>query len=149
MRLTSSPPESARERFSALRAVRELASASDKEIWSLLSYADEARLAAGEKLAQECTPASAFVVVIEGRLRAMSRGASQVLGPGAGYGWDSMWDRSDNRATVIAESDVRVLVMSHEQFRAVKALVNYGLRQHNEAGLGTVAVTRHVSRVSP
>lgn len=149
MQLTSSPPDSARERFSALRAVRELASASDKEIWSLLRYADEARLAAGKKVAQECTPASAFVVVIEGRLRATSRGASQLLGPGAGYGWDSMWDRSDNRATVIAESDVRLLVMSHDQFRAVKAVVNYGLRQHNEAGLGAVAVTRHVSRVSP
>jgi hypothetical protein len=43
----------------------------------------------------------------------------------------------------------QLLVMSYEQFRAVKALVNCAPRQHNDPGLGAVAVTRHVSSVSP
>jgi CRP-like cAMP-binding protein len=145
MRLRQSPPECARARFTALRAIRELASCSDKDIWSLLRYADEIRVPRGCQLAQQGRPCSEFVAVIEGALRA----GSQVLGPGDSSGWDAMWERLPNRATITAECDVRLLVMSHEQFRAVKALVNYGGRQHNEPGLGAVAVTRHVSRVSP
>jgi hypothetical protein len=43
----------------------------------------------------------------------------------------------------------QLLVMSHEQLRAAKALVNCASRQHNDPGLGAVAVTRHVSSVSP
>ena len=144
-----SPPASARARFAALRAVRELASCSDREIWSLTRYADEVRLAAGGKVADEGRPATEFVVVVEGLLRATSHGASQLLGPGAGSGWDAMWERSPNRATVTVEGDARLLVMSDGQFRAVKALVNCVPRQHNEPGLGAVAVTRHVSSVSP
>lgn len=132
-------PDLARVRFAALRAVRELASCSDKEIWSLLRYADEVRLAAGNTVAREGTPATEFVVVIEGRLRTRWRGTSQLLGPGAAYGWDAMWERSENPATVTVEVDARLLVMSHAQFRAVKALVNFTQRQHNEPGLGAVA----------
>lgn len=100
-------------------------------------------------MAQEGHLCTAFVAVIEGTLCASFHGMSTPLGPGDSYGWDAMWERSTNRATVTVEADARLLVMSHEQFRSVKALVNYGRRRHNEAGLGAVAVTRHVSSVSP
>jgi hypothetical protein len=33
-----------------------------------------------------------------------------------------MWERLVNDATVVAESDARLLVMGHAQFRAVKAV---------------------------
>jgi hypothetical protein len=144
-----SPPSSAYARFFALRAVRELASCSDKEIWSLLRYADEVRVLSGDRVAQEGHLCTEFVAVIEGTLCARFHGVSMPLGPGDTYGWDAMWERSTNRTTVTVEADTRLLVMSHEQFRAVKALVNYGRWQHNEAGLGAVAVARHVSSVSP
>jgi CRP-like cAMP-binding protein len=149
MFMRPSQPDSARARFGALRAVRELAACSDEQIWSLVRYADEVRLGAGHEVAQEGTPSAEFVVVMEGQLRARSCGASELLGSGAGYGWHEMWERSPNRATVTVEADARLLVMSHEQFRAVKALVNFARPQHNELGLGAVAVTRHVSSVSP
>src|ERR1700682_4249699 len=132
MFMRPSPPDSARARFSALRAVRELASCSDKEIWSLLKYTDEVRLGAGDEVAHEGTPATECVVVMEGRLRARSCGALELLGSGSGCGWHAMWERSANRATVTVEVDARLLVMSHEQFRAVKALVNFARPQHNE-----------------
>jgi len=140
-----SPPDSARARFAALRAIPELAASPDRDIWSLLRYADEIRVPKGCRIAEEGRPAVEFVVVIDGALRA----ASQLLGPGTSFGWDAMWERSTNQASVTVDADARLLVMSHEQFRAVKGLVNYGCRQHNEPGLGAVAVTRHVSRVSP
>jgi hypothetical protein len=111
---TPSRPPSARARFAALRAVPELASCSDREIWSLLRYADEVCVPAGEQV-----PSGEFVVLIDGTLRA----GTQLLGPGTSYGWDAMWDRSTNRASATVEADARLLVMSHAQFRAVKALV--------------------------
>jgi hypothetical protein len=130
-----SQPDSARERFASLRSVPELASCSDREIWSLLRYTDEVRVAAGEKVAQEGTRAAEFIVVIDGRLR----NGSTVLDPGSSYGWEAMWDRLATRRSVTVDDDARLLVMSHEQFRAVKALVNWTPPQHNEPGLGAVA----------
>ena len=134
-----SPPDSARARFAALRAVRQLLACTDREIWSLLRYADEVRLADGDAVAKEGRPATELIVVIEGRLRAASRGVSTLLGPGDSCGWDAMWERSPNRATVTVDRDARLLVMSHEQFRAVKGVVNRPQPQHNEPGLGAVA----------
>jgi CRP-like cAMP-binding protein len=110
-------------RFAALRAVPELAPCSDAEIRSLLSYADEVRLFARDAVAQEGRYCAELVVVIEGTLRSRSH----LVGPGETIGWAEMWERSINPATVTAETDARLLVMSHDQFRAVKALVGRGL----------------------
>jgi CRP-like cAMP-binding protein len=110
-------------RFGALRAAAELSTCSDADIWSLLTHADEVRLSAGERVAQEGRYCTELVVVLYGALRARSR----LIGPGETSGWDAMWERSTNPVTVTAETDARVLVMSHDQFRAVKALVGPGL----------------------
>jgi len=111
------------ERFVALRGVAELAPCSDAEIWSLLTYADEVRLSVGDTVAEEGRYCTELVVVIEGTLCAKR----QVVGPGETVGWGAMWERSTNPVAVKAETDARVLVMSHDQFRAVKALVGPGL----------------------
>ena len=114
---------SAKARFEALRAVQELDNCSDKDIGSLLSYADEVCLLAGDQIAQLGRSCTEFVVVIEGVLRARSHGASYLLRRGESHGWDAMWERSLNPATVTVESDARLIVMSHAQFRAIKVLV--------------------------
>ena len=107
------------ERFGALRATRELAGCTDEAVRSLLVYTDEANVFAGERLAHEGHFCTELIVVVDGTLRARS----SVIGPGGTYGWDAMWERSTNRATLVAETDARVLVMSRAQFRAVKAMV--------------------------
>ena len=103
-------------RFAALRAVRELAACSDRDIWSLMRFTDEVVVPAGDVVAQGGALCTAFVVVVRGTLCA---GFCQ-LQPGDSFGWDAMWERTSNPNTVVAESDTRLLVMSHEQFRAVK-----------------------------
>lgn len=103
-------------RFQALRVVRELAACSDGQISSLLRYADEVGVSAGDVVARRGRPCTAFVVVLTGTLRA----ACDQLRPGDSFGWDAMWERTANPETVLADSDARLLVMSHEQFRAVK-----------------------------
>ena len=112
-----------RARFAALRAVSELRQCSDADIWSLLVYADEVRLTAGDRVAQEGRYCTELTIVMEGTLRSGSRPIMR----GATVGWDEMWERSINPTTVTAETDARLLVMSHDQFRAVKALVGPGL----------------------
>jgi len=84
---------------------------------------DEVVVPAGWRGAVEGRPCNEFLIVIEGRLRAVSaRGGCQTLEPGDTWGWNAMWERVVNDATVVAESDARLLVMGHAQFRAVKAV---------------------------
>ena len=112
-------------RLAALRAVRELAACSDGEISSLLRYTDEVSVSAGDVIAEREHLCAAFVVVLDGTLRA---GRDQ-LRPGDSLGWDAMWERTANQFTVVAESKARLLVMSHDQFRAVKAVARPEVRR--------------------
>jgi CRP-like cAMP-binding protein len=110
-------------RLWALRAVPELAGFSDSELASLLPYFDEVSLPAGRRLAFEGRVCSSYLIVLQGRLCARSAsGESSTLDAGDSFGWDAMWERGFNEATVVVGSDARVLVMGHAQFRAVKAL---------------------------
>jgi CRP-like cAMP-binding protein len=109
-------------RFAALRAVRELAGCSDGEISSLMRYTDEVEVSAGAVVAEHAHLAATFVVVMEGSLRA----GSCLLRQGDSFGWNAMWERTANPATVVADSQARLLVMSHDQFRAVKGATRPG-----------------------
>jgi len=112
-------------RFATLRGMPELADTSDQDLWSLLSFADELRLHAGATVAEAGRYCSELIVVMQGTLRAMSNGTARRIGPGDSLGWTAMWDRTINEATVVAESDVRLLVVGHAQFRAFKAVASY------------------------
>lgn len=109
-------------RFAALRAMPELADTSDSDLWSVLTSADELRLPAGAGVAEAGRYCSELIVVMQGTLLAMSNGTARRIGPGDSLGWMAMWDRAVNEATVVAESDVRLLVVGHAQFRAFKAV---------------------------
>lgn len=115
-------------RFAGLRAVRELWASSDTEISSLLRYTDEVDVFAGDVVAERGRLCAAFVVVLQGTLQA----GSCPLRPGDSFGWDAMWERTANPATVVVESDARLLVMSHDQFRAVKGLASGGFKLPGE-----------------
>ena len=113
------------DRFQVLRSTRELAGCSDAEIRSLLLYVDEVTVPARRRLAAKGQPAMQFLIVGKGQLRALTAdGGSHLLEAGDSFGWTAMWDRSASEATVVAESDARVLVMGHGQFRAVKAVLS-------------------------
>ena len=104
--------------FGALRAVRELATCSDRELAGLIRFIDEVSVGEGEVVAEKGRLCTEFVVVVEGALRS----ERERLGPGDSLGWASMWERGCNPSRVVAESDARLLVMSHAQFRALKGL---------------------------
>ena len=110
-------------RLEALRATRELARCSDRELRSLLPYVDEIAVPAGTRVAVEQQLCQQYLIVIEGRLRAHSRDRGcQTLCAGDSHGWTAMWERTANDSTLMAESDSCLLVMGHAQFRAAKAI---------------------------
>jgi CRP-like cAMP-binding protein len=111
-------------RLETLRATRELAPYSAR-LQSLLSYFDEVSLPAGSVVARESDQCTEFVVVMGGRLVAIGSHARPcTLTAGDSFGWAAMWEREPNSATVVVEADARLLVMSHAQFRAVKAIAD-------------------------
>ncbi len=111
-----------RERLRALRATRELGYFSEAELQDLLPFIDELYVAAGAQLALEGRLCHEFVIVATGLLETCRRGRPGKLGPGETLGWDAMRVRGLNDATVSAASAAHLLVMSHEQFRAVESL---------------------------
>jgi len=112
-------------RLQALRSSRELAHCSSSQLRGLVQYVDEVAVPAGSRIATEGQVCNQFLIVIEGRLRVAAPGhRCHTMGPGDSWGWNAMWDRSANDATVVAESDARLLVMGHAQFRAAKAIAN-------------------------
>jgi CRP-like cAMP-binding protein len=86
---------------------------------------EEVTLSAGSLVARQGERCAEFVVVMRGRLRATAPSArSRTLSADDSLGWDAMWERESNSATVTVEADAHLLVMSHSQFRAVKAIAN-------------------------
>jgi CRP-like cAMP-binding protein len=109
-------------RLETLRATRELAPYS-AQLHRLLPYFDEVSLPAGSVVARESDQCTEFVVVMRGRLMATGHHARpRTLTAGDSFGWQAMWEREPNSATVVVEADARLLVMSRAQFRAVKAI---------------------------
>ena len=110
------------DRLARLRTTPELAGWSDRSLQALLPQFDEVTLPAGRLIAFEGSPCTELVIVLEGALSARSRsGDHRLLRAGDSSGWRAMWERGPNEATVVVESEARLLVMGHAQFRAVKA----------------------------
>jgi CRP-like cAMP-binding protein len=108
-------------RIEALRATRDLGSYSEGDLERLLPYFDEVTLPAGCEVARKGDSCAEYVVVVRGRLQASGEGSSALVA-GDSVGWDAMWERTRNEATVVVAKDAQLLVMSHSQFRAVKAV---------------------------
>ena len=110
------------ERLRVLRATRELGRYSDAQLLALLPHLDEQCVRAGAQLALEGRLAHQFVIVASGSLETCRQGRAGKLGRGDTFGWRAMRDRGVNEASVTALSPAHLLVMSHEQFRAVDGL---------------------------
>jgi len=99
------------------------AGCSDRELRYLATQADAVQAPAGTVLTVEGRPPDTFYMLLEGVVQAKTAGEADVqYGPGAGFDVVAMTERSPVRARITADGPVRMLVMSHAQFRAVAAL---------------------------
>ena len=113
----------ANPRVEMLRRIYLFDSCSERELELLATQADADEASAGEVLTVEGKPPHTFYMLLEGVVRVKTAGEADVkYGPGAAFDVVAMADRSPARATITAEGPVRMLVMSHAQFRAVAAL---------------------------
>jgi len=111
-----------RERIRILRSTKELARFSESQLRGLASYVDEQSVGAGSQLAAEGRLCHQLLIVASGRLETCRGGRRETLGPGDSFGWCAMRERGLNEANVSAVAPSRLLVMSHEQFRAIDGL---------------------------
>ncbi|HXZ99444.1 MAG TPA: cyclic nucleotide-binding domain-containing protein [Candidatus Binatia bacterium] len=110
-------------RIELLRQVPLFAQLSAKQLDFVVTRVDEVDVAKGETLIREGDGNHAMHIIVEGEAQVTVAGTPRrVLGPGAFFGEISMMDRRPATATVTSLSPLRLLVLSHAQFRdAIKA----------------------------
>ena len=106
----------------ALAGVPLFAHCSARDLEFVASRTDEVSVPAGRQLVRQGDPGDTFYVLLEGEADVEVDGSSRpVLVPGDFFGEISMLDRGAATATVVTRTPVRLMVMSHAQFRdAVK-----------------------------
>ena len=115
--------QQANSKVEMLRGIFLFAGCSDRELRYLATQADAVQAPAGTVLTVEGRLPDTFYMLLEGVVQAKTAGEADVQhGPGAAFDVVAMAERSPARATITAEGPVRMLVMSHAQFRAVAAL---------------------------
>ncbi|HVM27678.1 MAG TPA: cyclic nucleotide-binding domain-containing protein [Mycobacteriales bacterium] len=94
--------------------------ASRKQLDRIAQLCTEVRLGAGTVLCREGEAGSEFFVLESGTVRVSARGQQlAVLGPGSFFGELALLDAGPRTATVTAEEECTVLVLSRQEFAAV------------------------------
>jgi CRP-like cAMP-binding protein len=102
----------------ALKRVPLFSQLSGQELEFVASRADEVSVKAGHKLITQGSPGDSFYVLLEGEAHVDVKGKPRrTLKPGDFFGEISMLDRGVGTATVTTKTPVRLMVMSHAQFR--------------------------------
>jgi CRP-like cAMP-binding protein len=96
------------------------AAASRKDLQKIARASDEVDVKAGRVLVDQGRPGHEFFLIIEGTasVRRNNRKVAE-LGPGQYFGELSLLDRGPRTATVVAETDMKVLVLGQREFLGV------------------------------
>lgn len=92
-------------------------SLSKKELATIARRADEVRVPAGKVLTAEGKPGHEFFLIVEGQA-AVERGGRTIatLTPGQYFGELSLLDRGPRSATVVASTEMDLLVLGQREF---------------------------------
>jgi CRP-like cAMP-binding protein len=126
------------ERAALLKGVDLLSGCSSQELRRLASLSTEVDAPSGTVLAQEGEPGNEFFIIVSGQAKASRNGVTlATLSPTAFFGELALLDGGERTATVVAETDLRLLVLSRAEFRELcrsypsvmnKMLVELGAR---------------------
>src|SRR3954447_13079487 len=93
------------------------AACTKRDLARIASLADEVDVAKGKVLTRQGEPGRECFVIAEGRAKATMRGRrSASMGPGAFFGEMSLLDQGPRSATVTAETDMQLLVLTSQGF---------------------------------
>jgi CRP-like cAMP-binding protein len=102
----------------ALKRVPLFSQLTAKELRFVASRTDEVSIAAGRQLTRQGQSSDSFYVLLDGEVDVMVDGKKRAtLKTGDFFGEISMLDRGVGTATVTTKTPVRMMVMSHAQFR--------------------------------
>jgi CRP-like cAMP-binding protein len=93
---------------------------SKKDLQTVARAADEVGIKAGKVLVEEGKPGHEFFLILDGKATVL-RGKKKVatLGPGQYFGEMALLDRGPRSATVVAETDMDLLVLGQREFSGV------------------------------
>jgi CRP/FNR family cyclic AMP-dependent transcriptional regulator len=91
-----------------------------KDLEKIARASDEVEVSAGRKLVEEGHLGHEFFLILEGKAT-VSRGGTAVaeVGPGQYFGELALLDKGPRTATVVADSDMRLLVLGQREFLGV------------------------------
>ena len=107
-----------------LSRVQLFATCSKRDLSRIAAITEEIEVPAGRVLTRQGDPGREAFVIEDGRARATIRGKrSARLGPGECFGEMALLHSAPRSATVTAESDMKLLVLSSRQFSALMETV--------------------------
>jgi CRP/FNR family cyclic AMP-dependent transcriptional regulator len=103
-----------------LAQVRLFSTLNKRELTLVGKASDEIRVPAGKVLVSEGTTGREFYLILEGQA-VVRRGGRRVamLGPGQYFGELSLLDRGPRTATVVADTDMALLVLGQREFSSI------------------------------
>ncbi len=111
-------------RVNALRQIPLFAGCSRKELRRMSAVMTEVPVETGRVLTVAGRPGDEFFVVLSGTAAVWRQGIQlDRLGPGSFFGELALLDHGDRTATVVAESEMRLLVLSTREFRSSQFLI--------------------------
>jgi CRP/FNR family transcriptional regulator, cyclic AMP receptor protein len=97
-----------------------LAGCSKRDLRRIASLADEVDVKEGTVLTRQGDSGDECFVIVDGKAKATMRGrGSSSMGPGSVFGEISLLDGGPRSATVTAETDMRLLVLTSRGFRSL------------------------------
>jgi CRP/FNR family cyclic AMP-dependent transcriptional regulator len=112
------------ERIELLRRADLFSACSNTELGRIASLTTELAAKAGEVLTTRGDIGLEFFVIVEGRARASRKDVElATMGPGSFFGELALLDGGKRTATVVALTDMRLLVLSRREFPTVYRLI--------------------------
>ncbi len=110
------------ERLELLRGVDLFSGCTKRELGEIEKLTSVIDVPRGTELARFGTPGQEFFVVVAGTATASRRELTlAVLGPGSFFGELALLDGGNRTATVVADTDLTLLVLSRREFRSLQA----------------------------
>jgi CRP/FNR family cyclic AMP-dependent transcriptional regulator len=108
------------EKVELLRGVSLFSPCSNRELTRIASLADEVDVPDGKVLIRQGEAGREFFVIAEGRAKVSARGRrAKTIGPGDGFGEMALFDQGPRSATVVAVTDMRLLVLDSRSFASL------------------------------
>jgi CRP/FNR family cyclic AMP-dependent transcriptional regulator len=103
-----------------LQQVPLFSACSRKDLQLVARRAEDVKVSAGKVLVTEGETGHEFFVILEGTAKVTKKGRKvATVGPGAGFGELALLDKAPRNATVIAETDMELVVLGQREFAGI------------------------------